>query len=92
MTGREMFERVAEDSGLSKKIVAQVLNTFFADVIDELSDGGEVAIKGFGKFQVVESAPRLGRNPKTGDTVQIPAKKTVRFYAGDNLKVSVNNK
>jgi len=87
MNKAELVEKMAAKFGAcSKAEAARALDSFIDIVTDTLKKGDEVAISGFGTFLVRSRAARVGRNPKTGESVQIPAKKVPRFRAGKGLK------
>lgn len=85
----ELIGAVASKSEISKKDVEKVINAFTNVVTDTLVDGDKVAITGFGTFEVAERAARTGRNPKTGESIEIQASKSPKFKAGKALKDAV---
>ena len=86
MTKSEFIDRVAAQSGLSKKDAGTAVDAVIASIEDALRGGEEVSFTGFGKFHVAERGAREGRNPRTGETMQIAASKVPRFTAGSGLK------
>ena len=86
----ELVAAIAEKSELTKVDAEKALKAFIDTVTDELKNGGKVQLVGFGSFEVVERAARIGRNPKDGSTIQIPASKAPKFKAGRSLKDVVN--
>ena len=86
----ELASAVAEKVGSSKKQSTEVVDVILNVIKDELVDGGEIAITGFGKFSVVDRDARVARNPLTGEDIQVPAKKAVKFKASSTLKAEVN--
>lgn len=86
----ELIGAVSSKSEISKKDVEKVINAFTNVVVDTLVDGDKIAITGFGTFEVVERAARTGRNPKTGEPIEIQASKSPKFKAGKALKDAVN--
>jgi len=76
---------------LSKKEAELVINTIFDSISDALIDGDRVEIRGFGSFTIRERDAREARNPKSGDLVKIPPKKTPFFKTGKELRERVNN-
>ena len=90
MTKQEFVDQVADRSGLSKKDAAVAVDAFLDTVEDALKRGSEVSFSGFGKFSVSARSAREGRNPATGDRIQIPASNVPRFTAGAGLKKAVN--
>ncbi len=90
MTKAELVEQVARRIKLPKKEAEVVVNTVFGSITDALSHGDKVELRGFGSFKVKVRDPREGRNPKTGETVHIPAKRVPYFKAGKELRELVN--
>jgi len=86
----ELVEAVAEAAGLTKTDAAKAVDATFAAITKALKGGDRVPIVGFGTFSVAKRAAREGRNPRTGDIVEIPARNAVTFKAGSALKDSVN--
>ena len=89
MTKSEFVDAVAEKAGLSKRDAEEAVKAFLSTVEGELKKGGEVAFSGFGKFSVTQRKARTGRNPATGETIQIKASKAPKFSAGAGLKAAV---
>lgn len=85
----ELIGAVASKSEISKKDVEKVINAFTNVVADALVDGDKVQLVGFGTFEVVERAERMGRNPATGEAMTIAASKSPKFKAGKALKDAV---
>lgn len=90
MNKTELVTEIAEKSELSKKDSEKALKAFIDVVTEELKKGEKVQLVGFGTFEVVERAAREGRNPLTGEKMQIKASKAPKFKAGKALKDSVN--
>ena len=90
MNKAELVAAMAEQAGLSKKDAEAALKAFTDVVSDELKNGGKVQLVGFGTFEVSERAAREGRNPQTGETMQIAASKSPKFKAGKALKDAIN--
>lgn len=90
MNKTELVEAVAEKAGITKKDAEKAVNAFTAVVADSLVNGDKVQLIGFGTFEVGERAAREGRNPKTGETVQIAASRVPKFRASGALKDSLN--
>jgi len=90
MTKNELGEQIAERTGLSASQSRQVVEAAIEVISDELAGGGEVALAGFGKFSVSHRAARQGRNPSTGQTIQIAASKAAKFSAASALKKRLN--
>ena len=85
MNKGELVEKVAKECELSKAAAEQVLSSVLGAITDAMVAGEKVALLGFGTFSVSERAAREGRNPQTGETMNIPAKKVVKFKAGTKL-------
>ena len=90
MKKSELVEAVAAASGLTKADATRAIDATFATITEALKAGNEVPVAGFGTFAVSQRGERNGRNPQTGATVVIPARKAVTFKAGTALKESVN--
>lgn len=90
MKKSEIIEALASNTSLTKADVEKVYNATFELFKDELSNGNKVSVAGFGTFKISERASRDGRNPRTGETIRIPASKSVSFKAGTELKDRVN--
>lgn len=89
MNKTELINAIAEKSELSKKDADKALAAFIDTVTDELKNNGKVQLVGFGTFEVTERAARTGRNPQTGETIQISASKSPKFKAGKALKDAI---
>ena len=90
LTKAELVEHVAHETGLTKNMASRCLGAIGAITAATLLKGGEVALPGIGKLSVVQKAERQGRNPRTGMTATIPAKKAVKFKAASVLKDAIN--
>ncbi len=90
MNKAELIDAVAASADLSKGEASRAVEAVTQAIADELSKGGQVAIIGFGTFQVKHRAARAGRNPKTGETLHIAASNVPSFKAGKALKDAVN--
>lgn len=86
MTKNELIERVAKKANLTKRASQDAVNTTFNLIRDGLVRGEKVVITGFGTFLIRSRSARRGRNPQTGETIQIPKKKTPGFASGKTLK------
>ena len=86
MNKSELISAVADKTEASKKDAENFVESFTAIVTDTLKAGGEVALTGFGTFSAKQRAARTGRNPQTGETIQIKATVVPKFKAGKNLK------
>ena len=89
MNKTELIAAVAEKAGLSKKAADAAVSAVFDAVTAELAKGVKVQLIGFGTFEVRERAAKTGRNPRTGETMTIPASKVPAFKAGAALKNAV---
>ncbi len=92
MTKAELVDKVADKVNLTKKQTEIIVNILFNSITEALSDGDKVELRGFGSFRIRDRNPREGRNPKTGDTVHIPAKKVPFFKAGKELREMVDKR
>ena len=90
MKKSEMISVIAEKTGVSKSEAEKVFNATFDMFKEELAKGEKVSVVGFGTFKISERAAREGRNPLTGEKLQIAASKSVSFKAGTELKKVVN--
>ena len=90
MNKTELVAAMAEQTNLSKKDAEAALKAFIDVVSEELKKGENVQLVGFGTFEVSERAAREGRNPQTGETMEIKASKTPKFKAGKALKDMMN--
>jgi DNA-binding protein HU-beta len=91
-TKAEMLDAVAESAGVSKADVERTLGAFFDHVVAEAKKGEKVAWPGFGGFSTTERSARTGRNPQTGEPVQIKASTAMKFSASSALKEALNGK
>lgn len=89
VTKADLINQVAARSGLTKKDAGQAVDALFDSVTEALSNGGRVQIVGFGTFEVRERAARRGRNPQTGQEIEISARRVPAFKAGKALKDAV---
>jgi DNA-binding protein HU-beta len=90
VTKSEFVDQVADRAGLSKKDAGDAVDAVLDTIEDALKRGSEVTFSGFGKFSVSHRSAREGRNPATGEKIQISASKVPKFTAGAGLKKSVN--
>lgn len=86
MNKSELIDAIAADSGISKAAAKMALESFLTHVGATLKKGGRVSLVGFGSWSVSDRAARDGRNPQTGATIKIAAKKVVKFKAGAELE------
>lgn len=90
MTKHELAKQVAANAGLTGEQAKSAVDAAFDTIAGELAAGRDVAIAGFGKFSVGERAAREGRNPATGETLQIAASRAAKFSAAAGLKQQLN--
>lgn len=90
MNKNDLIAAVARDSGQTASTATGVVDAIFDEITGALKSGDEVKIAGFGSFSVAKRAARAGRNPRTGETIQIKASKQPKFKAGKALKDAVN--
>lgn len=90
MNKSELIKHIASTASLTQAQATAALNAFESGVTKALAAGDDVALIGFGTFSVKERAARTGRNPKTGEEIQIAAAKAPTFKAGKGLKDAVN--
>ena len=90
MNKTQLIEVIADQSGLKKKEAEAALNAMTEAIAEALKAGDKVQLVGFGTYEVKARAARSGRNPKTGETIQIAASKHPAFTAGKALKDAVN--
>lgn len=90
MNKAELIGSIADKSGLSKSDAGKALDAFVSTVTEGLSAGDRIALVGFGSWSVEQRDARTGRNPRTGEEIQIAAKKVVKFKPGAGLSDAVN--
>ena len=86
MTRTELIQAIADESEMEKKQAKVFLESLTTLVENSLKKGGEVPLKGLGKFKVQKRKARMGRNPATGEPIKIPAKTVVKFTVAKSLK------
>ena len=91
MKKAELIAAVAEKTGLSKKDINEVINATIETMEEALKEGKKISFIGFGSFETVTRAPRVARVPKTGEEIQIPETKAVKFKAGKKIKELLNS-
>jgi DNA-binding protein HU-beta len=92
MNKAELIEKIAKDAGITKKQANESLEAFTGAVVSTLKKGDTVTLVGFGTFSVTARAARNGRNPQTGATIKIKARKVPKFKAGKDFSESINKK
>ena len=91
MTKADLVEEVAKAVEVPKKDAEKIVKTVFESVTNALHRGEKIELRGFGSFRLRERKSRIGRNPKTGETVNVPSKKVPYFKAGKELKELINS-
>ena len=92
MTKSEFVDAIAAKASISKKDAEAAVTAYAQVVAETLAEGDKISLVGFGTFEVRERAARMGKNPRTGEAVEIPAAKVPAFKAGKALKDVVNQK
>ena len=91
MTKAQLVEEVARSTQLTKKHAELIVNTVFESIVESLRDGEKIELRGFGSFRIRQRGARIGRNPKTGDRVEVPPKRIPYFKPGKELKELLNH-
>ena len=91
MTKTDIIAVISERTQIPKNTVSIIVSEMNSIIIESLKKGEAVKIAGFGIFAAIKKGPRKGRNPKTGETIEIPAKTFAKFKAGKEFKSAVNN-
>tara|TARA_B100001179_G_scaffold80357_1_gene56746 strand:- start:545 stop:844 length:300 start_codon:yes stop_codon:yes gene_type:complete len=89
LTKSDIVENLNNEIGLNKREAKELVDMLFNDIKNLLSEGHEVKLSGFGNFQLRDKSSRPGRNPRTGEDVEISARRVVTFKPGQKLKDSV---
>jgi len=89
LTKADIVENLNNEIGLNKREAKELVDMLFNDIKNLLSEGHEVKLSGFGNFQLRDKSSRPGRNPRTGEDVEISARRVVTFKSGQKLKESV---
>ena len=89
MNKAELIAKIADDAGITKTQANATVDSFIEAVTKTLKSGNKLTLVGFGTFSVSKRAARTGRNPKTGATIKIKAKKVARFKAGKELSAKL---
>jgi len=89
MNKAELIEEVVAETGLTKRTASEAISAVTDVITDAVARGERVTLVGFGSFRVVSRKARRGKNPQTGETIQIPAKKVPKFRAGKGLRETV---
>ena len=90
MNKSELIDAIAVDAGITKAAAKLALESFLGNIGETLKKGDKVSLVGFGSWSVTARAAREGRNPQTGNTIQIGAKNVVKFKAGAELEGALN--
>jgi integration host factor subunit alpha len=90
LTKFDIVKNLNDKIGLNKREAKELVDSFFDTIKKLLSQGKEVKLSGFGNFQLKDKSSRPGRNPRTGENVEITARRVVTFKSGQKLKESVN--
>ena len=90
MTKAEVAVKLSERTGLSNKEAVRAIETFLSTVREGLSQGKKVSLVGFGTFYIKQRDPRVGRNPRTGESINIPIKRVVAFKPGKAFRELVD--
>lgn len=90
LTKAELVDRVAKNSDLPRKQAEEVVNVFLESIVDSLRGGDKVELRGFGSFRLRQRNSRIGRNPRTGERVEVPPKMIPYFKPGKELKELIN--
>ena len=90
MNKNELIASIASEAGLTKADAGKALDAFISSITTALKGGDEVRLVGFGTFAVTKRAATTGRNPRTGETIKIKARKPAKFKAGKTLQDAVN--
>ena len=92
MNKADLIEKVSKAAGINKTQADAAINSLLSGIQGDLKKGGRVMLVGFGTFAVRNRKARTGRNPQTGASLKIPAKKVPKFSPGSELKAAVNRK
>ncbi|MBF0488914.1 MAG: integration host factor subunit beta [Nitrospirae bacterium] len=91
MTRSELIELVTQRTpGLTRVQTEIIVEAFFQSIIDALTRGEKIEVRGFGNFRLTKRSPRKARNPKTGEIVDVPAKNVLHFKMGKELRELIN--
>ncbi|MEZ5313033.1 MAG: integration host factor subunit beta [Thermoanaerobaculia bacterium] len=90
MTKADLVEEVARVTQLTKKQAEAIVNLVFQTIVESLRSGRKIELRGFGSFRIRNRGARLGRNPKTGERVEVPPKRIPYFKPGKELKEQLN--
>ena len=85
----DLIDEIADETDIDREVVQEVVDSFLETVTRRLAEGDDVLLSGFGTFTIAERAARTGTNPQTGETIVIPASRSVRFRASETLGKAV---
>ncbi|MFW5857186.1 MAG: HU family DNA-binding protein [Planctomycetota bacterium] len=88
-TKRELVKRISKMTNQKQDVTKEIIQTFLDQIIEELAAGNRLEFREFGVFDIVHKKPRVARNPRTGETVHVPAKRMVHFKVGRLMKKRV---
>lgn len=91
MTKADLVDEIARNSDFTRKDAEVIVQTVLDSIVEALQDGDKIELRGFGTFRLRERRARRGRNPKTGEVVDVPAKKVPHFKPGKDLKDLINS-
>ena len=91
LTKADLVEEVARVTQLTKKQAEGIVNLVFETIVESLRSGRKIELRGFGSFRIRNRGARLGRNPKTGERVEVPPKRIPYFKPGKELKEQLNH-
>lgn len=94
ITKKQLVEKISQETGETKVSTKSAVQLFLDTIRTELEQGNRIELRDFGVFEVKQRSSRVGRNPRTGDTVKVPSRKVVTFKVGRKMKqyVATNNK
>ena len=90
LTKAELVVQVADATGVTKNRAEIIVDTVFSSIVEAVHRGEKVELRGFGSFRIRHREPRRGRNPNTGDQVNVPSKRVAYFKLGKELKALIN--
>ena len=91
MIRSELLEKLAvENPDLKPEEIEKIVDLFFNQIMQKLAEGGRVELRGFGAFSTRHRKPRIGRNPRTGESVEVPAKRVPYFKPGKEIRERLN--
>ncbi len=91
MNKTQLIDAIATEAGLTKSDAKKAIDAFIKTTSAQLKDGEKIALVGFGTFSIAERSARVGRNPKTGEKIEVEKKRVIRFKAGSDLTNDVQS-